>query len=328
MAPNQSQNLLLLLEKEFDTILMDIQMPVMDGYRAAREIRALPQYQDLPIIALTANASNEDRRKALENGMNEHISKPIDGKELVKTLAQFIPVKSDFLNEELSLQSEPKIKQNPEGENKPEELSSLHRLCLENKLKKFQLGEELHIELLMQFSRNKADIFEEIDTAVENHDMQTAINLAHGLKGVAGNIGATQVADQAAQIENRLKNKSLNTDYKSLMSSAKQTMTKLIAGINNLDQNHSADNIVEVSQPLPPNEALAPYIEGLRTMISDNNLEALSYLDLVCKRFEKTPIKGLLNPVRDSLSQYKFDQANASLTKLINNISTLQRDLK
>ena len=325
---NGQEALDILLEKEFDAILMDIQMPVMDGYRAAREIRSLHQYQDLPIIALTANASNEDRRKALENGMNEHISKPIDGKELIKTLAQFIPVKSDFLNKEFSFQSEPKIKQNPEGSNKPEELSSLRRLCIENKLKKFQLGEELHIELLMQFSRNKADTFDNIETAVENNDMQTAMSLAHGLKGVAGNIGATHVADQAAQIENKLKYKSLDTDYKSLMNSAKQTMTKLIAGINNLEQSHSADNIIEVSQPLPPNEALAPYIEGLRTMISDNNLEALSYLDLMGKRFEKTPLKELLKPVRDSLSQYNFDQANTTLAKLIENFSTLERDLK
>ena len=91
-------------------------------------------------------------------------------------------------------------------------------------------------------------------------------------------------------------------------------MAKLVAGIDDLDQKNSANTIVEISQPLPSNEALFPYIEGLRTMVSDNNLEALNYLDLMEERFGETPIKELLIPVKDSLRQYKFDQANSLLS--------------
>lgn len=79
-------------ERYFDLILMDIQMPVMDGYKATREIRTIPDPQNIhiPIIAMTANAFDEDKKKALEAGMDAHISKPININELVTTLSQFV----------------------------------------------------------------------------------------------------------------------------------------------------------------------------------------------------------------------------------------------
>lgn len=311
-------------EKEFDTVLMDIQMPVMDGYLATRKIRDFPQFQDLPIIALTANATIEDRKKALDCGMNEHISKPIDAKELIKVLAQFIPIKSDFLNKEFAYEAEQKEMQSTEKIITTEQFSLLHSLCLENDIKKFELGEELHIDLLIQFSRNQADTLDNIETAVENHDLHTAMNLAHGLKGVAGNLGAIALADMAAKIENELKHKSLGSDYTPLLSSAKQSMGQLLAGIENLKQQHSTNATVHISQPLPAHEELAPFIEKLGNMISDNNIEALSYLNSMEETFKETPIKDLLSPVRDSLSQYRFDEAIISLARLTKKLSTFK----
>jgi PAS domain S-box-containing protein len=321
---NGQEALDILKEKEFDTVLMDIQMPVMDGYRTTRKIRAIPQFQDLPIIALTANASDEDRKKALDCGMNEHIPKPIDANELIKILSQFIPVKSGFLNKEFSYHSELETKQNTEKDNESEQLSILSSLRLENGIKQFQLGEELHIDLLIQFSLNQADTLEKIETAVEKHDIQTAMNMAHGLKGVAGNIGAIALADKAAQIEKKLKHKSLDSNYKLLLNSAKQSMAQLNAGIENLKQQNSTNTTVGTSQPLPEYKDLAPFIEKLQNMISDNNFEALSYLDSMGETFKETPVKELLSPVRGSLSLYKFDQATVLLAKMTKKFQLLK----
>ena len=76
---------------DYDLILMDIQMPIMDGYEATRQIRAMNgEISKLPIIAMTANAFEEDRKAALEAGMNEHIAKPIDVEKLKALLASFL----------------------------------------------------------------------------------------------------------------------------------------------------------------------------------------------------------------------------------------------
>ncbi|MCK5679823.1 response regulator, partial [bacterium] len=79
------------LQKErFDGVLMDLQMPVMDGYAATREIRKLPQYKTLPIIAITANVMAEDREKVIAAGMNDHIGKPFKKLEMLRTIASWI----------------------------------------------------------------------------------------------------------------------------------------------------------------------------------------------------------------------------------------------
>ena len=80
-----------MLEKEtFDGILMDCQMPVMDGYEATKKIRQIDAYKDLPIIAMTANAMKQDIALVLESGMNDHIAKPVDSELIYITLAKWI----------------------------------------------------------------------------------------------------------------------------------------------------------------------------------------------------------------------------------------------
>jgi CheY-like chemotaxis protein len=75
---------------QYDLVLMDMQMPVMDGIEATRAIRLDPRFGDLPIIAMTANAMAADRDRCLEAGMNDHIAKPIEPEELFRVLAQWI----------------------------------------------------------------------------------------------------------------------------------------------------------------------------------------------------------------------------------------------
>ncbi len=82
-----------LAHNKFDGVLMDCQMPVMDGYEATRKIRGQEKYKDLPIIAMTASAMVGDREKALDVGMNDYIAKPIDPDEMYKTMAKWISAK-------------------------------------------------------------------------------------------------------------------------------------------------------------------------------------------------------------------------------------------
>jgi len=90
LATNGQEALDALARDDFDGVLMDIQMPVMDGYTATREIRKQPQFADLPVIAMTANAMAGDREKALEVGMNDHIAKPVDLEQAMRDVIEAV----------------------------------------------------------------------------------------------------------------------------------------------------------------------------------------------------------------------------------------------
>jgi CheY-like chemotaxis protein len=90
-----------MLERErFDAVLMDCQMPVMDGFAATRELRKRPQWRTLPVIAMTANAMVGDRQKALDAGMDDHIAKPINVDQMFSTLARWVVPRIQQTNDE------------------------------------------------------------------------------------------------------------------------------------------------------------------------------------------------------------------------------------
>ena len=91
VAVDGQEAMALLLRRHFDVVLMDCQMPVMDGYEATAALRRDARWQQLPIIAMTADAMSEDRRRALACGMNDHIAKPIDVEAMFATLARWVP---------------------------------------------------------------------------------------------------------------------------------------------------------------------------------------------------------------------------------------------
>ena len=112
MAGNGRDALRALASSQFDVVLMDIQMPVMDGFEATRGIRAQPRFADLPIIAMTAHAMKGDRDKSLECGMNAHVTKPIDSRELLLTLAAWL---GEPAGEAASSEPEPPPSETHEG---------------------------------------------------------------------------------------------------------------------------------------------------------------------------------------------------------------------
>ena len=94
VAANGQEALAMLASHPFDGVLMDCQMPVMDGYAATQALRRQPQWRDLPVIAMTANAMVGDREKALAAGMNDHVAKPVDPADLYTVLMRWLPARS------------------------------------------------------------------------------------------------------------------------------------------------------------------------------------------------------------------------------------------
>ena len=184
VVANNGQEAIDFLNSEyFDGVLMDCQMPVKDGYTATKEIRKNPKFKDLAIIAMTANVMAGDREKAIQSGMNEHIGKPINTHELFTKLAQWVT--PSIANNSKTLSSQ--------ATNSPITMPELDGIDIKAGLAIAQNDQVLYRRLLLKFKDNYADTIESMAAAASNKDFETIENLAHNLKGVAGNIAAKQL---------------------------------------------------------------------------------------------------------------------------------------
>ncbi len=182
----------------FDLVLMDLQMPEMDGYEAATRIRADKRYDTLPIIAMTAHAMVEERLRCLELGMNDHISKPIEIHKFFHTLQTWIQPKEGAEQRPVS----PSAKSpSPAGQRQQETLPELSGLDVSTALRRLGGNTKLYRKLLEQFLESQAKSGEEFQAAMRRGDKETAKRIAHTLKGLGGSLGATELASAAESLE-------------------------------------------------------------------------------------------------------------------------------
>ena len=189
----------------FDVVLMDLQMPEMDGYQATAKLRSDPRFSQLPIIAMTAHATIEERQRCLGVGMNDHISKPIDPAMLFATVGRFCRpltgispgrVATTFRTE-ASRPRPPKARRRGASD----ELPAIDGLDTQDGLSRVAGNRKLYLKLLRQFVEQQGPAVGQITAALAQGDAALAERLAHTLKGVAGNIGAKAVQAAAGALE-------------------------------------------------------------------------------------------------------------------------------
>jgi two-component system, sensor histidine kinase and response regulator len=184
----------------FDVVLMDIQMPIMDGYEATQLIRQNHNLDKLPIIAMTAHAMSGDREKCLQKGMNDHVAKPIDKKNLFDVLMKWIQPREGLGVSNQSLKSNidnigPKI---------PKTLGGID---VKSGLERLNNNHRLYRSLLFEFYRNHAKAAKNIRSFLAGNrkdDLISAGRIAHAVKGIAGNISAKKLFDVTQNLDNEL----------------------------------------------------------------------------------------------------------------------------
>ncbi|MGB5748313.1 MAG: response regulator [Desulfobacterales bacterium] len=192
-------------ENNYDAVLMDVQMPVMDGYTATREIRKDDRFKELPIIAMTAHAMTGDEDKSLESGMNGHVTKPIDPDQLFATLQKWIQPGEKGATTQKPVDSVGPSESDKVVSIKEELPESLPGFDLPDGLKRLQGNKRLYRKLLLSFATDYNTVANEIRQALAAKDFDQAHSLVHNLKGLAGNLAATELQAAAMRMEKLVK---------------------------------------------------------------------------------------------------------------------------
>ena len=207
-AENGVEGVRMVLEDgPFDGVLMDVQMPRMDGYTATKLIRANPAFADLPIIALTANAMEGDRDAAFQAGMNDYIAKPVDPDQALLTLSRWVRPTGSAAN----------IAPNPAIDSAIDRVAGMRRVGS---------NQALYDKILARFSEDAAGFCGKFSALFAAGDMTAASRLAHSLKSSAGTIGADDVQRAAGDIEEFCR-----TGGEELAGEEKESMAGLLAGL-------------------------------------------------------------------------------------------------
>ena len=298
IAHNGQEAIDAVLEKKFDALLMDIQMPVMDGYRATQILRDNPKFKDLPIIAMTANAMAGDREKCLMAGMNDHIVKPIDPQEMFSTLAKWVKVREGAEKVEIPL---PMVDLNVE-------LPKLPGVDLKIALHRVAGNYKLYFDLMRRFVSDQEDVAKQIEQALMAGEQSLAERLAHTAKGVSGSLGATQLQTFAGELESAIKEGDTKRTQSALLP-FKETLNQLVEGISLfLSSIVSQQTVESTGQSVTREEGLS-ILSELRQLVMDDDGESESFFLDHRDRLVAFLDLDKLSRLADQLQAFDFEMA-------------------
>lgn len=220
LAENGAIALEKLAQNEYAVVLMDVQMPVMDGIAATREIRRTPALQSVPVVAMTANAMQRDQEICLEAGMSDFVAKPIDPEELLRVLRRWLPSRLG-----VDLEVHRATPADLEG------LPDLEGLDVAAGVLRVGGKPEKYLSLLRMFVRGQADASERVSQALGKGDLFEVELIAHTVKGLAGNIGAVVVQEHAATLEGAVRDKKGADEIASAQAAFAAALGEFLAGL-------------------------------------------------------------------------------------------------
>jgi CheY-like chemotaxis protein len=204
----EALDMILARPNHWDVVLMDMQMPVMDGVTATIEVRKKISAEQLPIVAMTANAMVQDKEKCMAAGMQDFVTKPIDPDVLWETLLRVIRPKAK-VQESIELTKVSQMQPDattakavtPVGTDRFVLPIGIQGLDSELGLRRVSGKIALYETILRKYISSQTTVIDELRSAVTQQDFELAKRLAHTTKGVSGNIGAIEVQGIAAEIE-------------------------------------------------------------------------------------------------------------------------------
>ncbi len=308
IASNGLEAVKAVFETDFDLVLMDIQMPEMDGFEATKRIREDSRFTNLPIIAMTAHALAGDRERCIEQGMNEHLSKPVSPDELFKMLCRWL--KRDKREMSPLTTEEPAKKR----DDLPPE--SLPGIDIQWGVTRVGGNQTLFKKLLGEFYQRHHTDKNDITELLHNGDVDDARRCIHTLQGVAGNIGAERFQKEARNLESAIlagkiaQNGELPEHFTSTFNQLFESLALFVNDAVVPQQDESK------AQELS-NDELINALKNLSTMIKDGNPDAIEQLKKIEVAKGAPHIDSHLKNLKNQVGSYDFDEASSTLKQLI-----------
>jgi two-component system sensor histidine kinase/response regulator len=312
LAENGEVALRMIADNDYDVVLMDMQMPVMDGVEATRILRADPRYAKLPIVAMTANAMASDREICLDAGMNDHIAKPIDPDQLFGVLLRWIHRPGHDGG------TPPLDGASP---SRPGRATSIADLSIPGidvvaGLKRIGSNRKRYQSLLRKFADQQEAVVKDIKMALAIGDPGTAERAAHSLKGAAATLGAVLVSEAAANAEKAIR-------VKDGVDEALSALALVLAPA--IDAIHSAlpaelggnGTGTPTGDPATVEEPLAK----LKRLLETDDGEAADFIIDTKPHLARVLTPAEIKTLSDRVGNFDFDAALACLSDIASRLS-------
>ena len=295
----------------FDLVLMDMQMPEMDGMEATQLLRQNPKFKHLPIIAMTAHTVKGDRAKLLNVGVDDYIAKPIHPDHFFQTLKQWLP-SSATINKTVMDAKQPE---------KPENLAFLHTLPGIDSLKGLRTvrnNRGLYCRLLLEFLQDHGKSVERMENMLQQGERKEARRLTHTLKGAAGNLGALALVQAVDQLEKAWLNGEGETEA---VEEFNTQLTVVMSGLDQVPNDHEPKR----EEPQGRDDvALGLLFQELATLLqaaTPQAIELLSPIEAVLGQGYQSQMSAL----REQLYAYQFEKAMQILETLVREVGVQER---
>ncbi|HEY6384622.1 MAG TPA: response regulator, partial [Candidatus Acidoferrum sp.] len=293
---------------KYDLVLMDMQMPVMDGIAATRAIRLKAELRTLPIIAMTANVMAHDIEQCVDAGMNDHVAKPIDPDALFTALLRWIKPR----NAESSLQKDaPPVPSQPEPPT-PSDSDPLEILGIDTKsaLRRTGGNRRRYESLLRRFAEPSAGAVEEIRAALAAGDTSTAARAAHSLKGAAANLGAGALAELAAGAETAV---TTGQDVEEALHSLAVSYEVVARAINSA---LPAEQFVAAAAAPADLATVVEPLTRLKILLKNDDGDAADYILEARPSLSKVLTEAEINTLTGLVGNFNFEAALISLSDI------------